>query len=194
MRWLLQQGEPDPRFVLARLLAGLDELAPDRRPDLVLIDTPPRLGLATVNALCASTHVIIPTNLDAAAVENIQTLVGQLKTWFRGELNPRIELAGIIGTMTLQALPDKTERASRLTAEQAAQSKWGARAGGIEALQALEEWPQNAYVLKQTVPDTVRFKQDAGRTIAYLDRLKSNEDTRSVIARLGRELAGRIDL
>lgn len=186
VHWLLDPSRADPRFALARLLAT-NEIT--KKFKMVVIDTPPRLSLATVNALCAATHVLVPTNMDKLAIDNVGDFLGQTDKWFRQKLNPAIKLAGIVATMSDAKELDNTERQSRQTVEEQARSRWGGKAPMAADLQ---EWPSDAYVLKTNVPDTVRFKKDAGNTIAYLDDRKTNEATRANIDALGKEVAERI--
>ena len=191
LRHLLVPAEVDPRFSLVRLLADDAVL---NTFNLVVVDTPPRLTLGTIAGLCASTHVVIPTILDDGSVGNVRELVEQLDRLFRRDLNPRIELAGIVGSKTSERDLGATESASRVTAESAAQNVWGGRAGGVEAISVLEEWPADAYVIARNIPDTARFQQDAGKAIAYLDTRQNNAVTRGFIVELGRQIARRIRL
>lgn len=188
MRWLLDGSRADPRFALARLLA---QEVINHKFKIVIIDTPPRLTLATVNALCAATHVVVPTNMDNLAIDNVGDLLSQMDSWFRKKLNPSIKLAGIIGTMSSQRELDDTELRSRLTVEQEARRRWG---GKPPLTVGLKIWPMDAYVFQRNVPDTVRFRRDAGNTIAYLDTKAPDTAPRSTIQELGQEIASRIKL
>ena len=87
------------------------------------------------------------------------------------------------------------ERDARFVAEVSAQEKWGARAGGVAVLEHRQEnWPNDAYVLAECIPDTVRFREDAGRDVAYLDDRQSNHVTRDVFNAVGAEIGRRIGL
>ena len=76
--FVLNKSE-DARFLLAQKLSS-----PSLRNDfdVVLIDTPPRLTIASINAICASTHVIIPTSPTFMAISgavNFITILNTLK-------------------------------------------------------------------------------------------------------------------
>lgn len=66
--------------------------------DYVLIDCPPSLSLLTVNALCASTGVIVPMQSEFFSMRVIQMLLDSIHRT-RDRLNPSLELLGILVTM-----------------------------------------------------------------------------------------------
>ena len=66
--------------------------------DYIFIDTPPSLGLLTLNALVAADEVIIPLHCEYFAMEGLAELVSTLER-VRASLNPRLEVAGVLLTM-----------------------------------------------------------------------------------------------
>ena len=74
-------------------------LAPVRdRYDFVLIDTPPSLGLLTINAFVASTGVIVPVQTEYLSLRGLVQLENTL-SMVRENLNPKVEIVGIVPTM-----------------------------------------------------------------------------------------------
>jgi len=66
--------------------------------DIVLVDSPPNLGLLTVNSLAAASDVLIPLQLDFLALRGMQALLQTIER-VREVHNPRLKVAGIVGTM-----------------------------------------------------------------------------------------------
>ena len=66
--------------------------------DIILIDSPPSLGLLTVNALTASDSVIIPIQCEYYALEGLSQLTKTLNL-VRQNLNPSLEIEGVLLTM-----------------------------------------------------------------------------------------------
>jgi chromosome partitioning protein len=66
--------------------------------DFVCIDTPPSLGLLTVNALTASDKVIVPVQCEYLSMRGLLQLQNTLEM-IRENLNPRVRIEGILPTM-----------------------------------------------------------------------------------------------
>ncbi len=66
--------------------------------DFVCIDTPPSLGLLTVNALTASDKVIVPVQCEYLSMRGLVQLQNTLEM-IRENLNPRVHIEGILPTM-----------------------------------------------------------------------------------------------
>jgi chromosome partitioning protein len=66
--------------------------------DYVLIDTPPSLGLLTINALVASDGVIVPVQCEYLSLRGLAQLQNTL-AMIRENLNPHVEIQGILPTM-----------------------------------------------------------------------------------------------
>jgi chromosome partitioning protein len=74
-------------------------LAPVRdRYDYILIDTPPSLGLLTVNAFTAASGVIVPVQTEYLSLRGLVQLENTLQM-VRENLNPTVSIIGILPTM-----------------------------------------------------------------------------------------------
>lgn len=172
-RWLFYTTDKDIRFNLAEVL-----LSPEvqERFDVVLLDTGPRLTTASISALCASTHLIVPTNLDMLAVETIGSLLRQVSR-IKTDLGLALELAGIVGTMTI---------ADRLN---------GAETDALGTIrERMDEWWSSAHIFKRTIPRTAALSNVAGTQIGYLVRGRAGNRVRELFDALGQEVATRIGL
>ena len=78
---------------LGRLIGPLAD-----RYDYVLIDTPPSLGLLTINALVAATGVIVPVQCEYLSLRGLVQLENTL-AMIRENLNPHVGIQGILPTM-----------------------------------------------------------------------------------------------
>ena len=86
-------GELDAHFRLK------DRLAPLRhRFPYMVIDCPPTLGLLTVNALVAATHLLIPIQSSYFALEGTDDLLETIEK-VRGRANPNLRILGVLITM-----------------------------------------------------------------------------------------------
>jgi len=66
--------------------------------DYIFIDTPPTLGMITVNALVASTHVLVPIQSSYFALEGTDDLLETIEK-IKSRPNPNLQLLGVVITM-----------------------------------------------------------------------------------------------
>lgn len=66
--------------------------------DFIILDTPPTLGILTVNALTAATSVLIPLQCEYYAMEGLSQLL-KTTSLIKKRLNPELEREGILLTM-----------------------------------------------------------------------------------------------
>jgi chromosome partitioning protein len=84
---------PEREHRLARAIAKARD---DYR--VILIDTPPSLGLLTLNALVAADSVLVPLQCEYLALEGLAKLTQTIEL-VRASLNPRLEIEGLVLTM-----------------------------------------------------------------------------------------------
>ncbi len=116
----LEEAALDTQLQWLRLVPASSELvgaeielasAPDRerrlascigevrdRYDIILVDTPPSLGLLTLNALVAADSVLVPLQCEYLALEGLARLMETMEL-VRAELNPGLQLEGLLLTM-----------------------------------------------------------------------------------------------
>ena len=66
--------------------------------DFICIDTPPSLGLLTINALTAADRVIVPVQCEYLSMRGLVQLQNTL-SMIRQELNPDVDIQGILPTL-----------------------------------------------------------------------------------------------
>jgi chromosome partitioning protein len=104
---------------LGRELRLRDQLAAVTQSyDFVLIDTPPSLGLLTINALVAADKVVIPTEARLFSLQGLQMLQESIEEILF--LNPRLEVLGV-----LLSKMDKRLKEER-TVSNYLKDRWGA--------------------------------------------------------------------
>lgn len=186
MEWLLQTFQKDLRYILHD---ALRDPAVQSRYDLVIIDAPPRLTTASVQALCASTHVLIPTKLDKLSGDAVGTFFDQMEEL--RPLWPSLKFVGVAGMMVSQNPdtgnpPSETEQDAEQVVRVAVQTVCSRR--NLEP-------PASILLDRMTyISDTEQIRQHSGEGIAYL-RLAGNAQhvrVRSMINRLGQAVRERI--
>jgi chromosome partitioning protein len=95
LEWLVGDLKGDIRYNLARVLHSP---AVQDKFNRVIIDAPPRMTTGLINALCASTHLVVPFVLDVLSAERVGLFLRTVKK-MRGELFPHLDLAYVVGTL-----------------------------------------------------------------------------------------------
>ena len=86
-------GEIDGHFRLR------DVIEPVRkRYEFIIIDTPPTLGLITLNALVAATHILIPIQSSYLSLEGTDDLL-ETVIKIRKNVNPNLQVLGVLITL-----------------------------------------------------------------------------------------------
>ena len=94
VEWLIGDRLRDVRYDLFELL---NDATIRERFGLIIIDAPPRTTLASIQALCAGTHVLIPTVLDDTSANAVGYFATHLSA--HRTIWPKLKIVGIIGSM-----------------------------------------------------------------------------------------------
>jgi chromosome partitioning protein len=164
LNWLFYGSYNDPRF---NLVNNVSQIIPNNY-DVILIDVGPRLTLASYSAICASTHVLVPTNLDRLSAETLGGFLARVKE-LKTKFDLPIELLGIIGTMTHNSRLRPEEEDAQGTIRDWVKKNWDA---------------ERDYLLKRHMPHKTVFSQHAGIEIAYT----RSREARGVINPIGDEV------
>jgi chromosome partitioning protein len=81
-----------------KLKKKLKELQADMEYDYVVIDTPPSLGILTVNTLTAANQVLIPVQTQYFAMEGVVQLLETVRK-VKEDINPGLEVLGAVLTL-----------------------------------------------------------------------------------------------
>ena len=167
----------DVRF---RLEALLHDRTVQDEFDIILIDAPPRFSTGAINAFCASTHLIIPTVLDAMSAE-AAVYFSQDIAATRQKLFPDLELLGVVPSMTYRN-ETFTRRESDI----------------VDYLNdSLKKfWGGNSVVLsKANIPRKNAIGDAAGLDISYLNAgsRRATAEVRAIFDRVGEEIFKRLN-
>jgi chromosome partitioning protein len=159
------------RYNLAQLLHS--EAVRDNF-DLIIIDCPPRLTSGTIQALCASSHVLVPTILDKASAESVASFCTQLETMKRRGLCPYLRHLGIVATRFTPRLKHIDGLVQKITDELKSKN---IRCGFLPA--------------RTFIPQTVVLVREADEGIAYfnLGNDPVSQNAKKAIAELAHSVA-----
>jgi chromosome partitioning protein len=69
-----------------------------RRYDAIIVDTPPTLGMLTINALAASDEVVIPVSTQFMSLRGLDDILKTIRDLVMYDVNPKLAVAGILPT------------------------------------------------------------------------------------------------
>ncbi len=191
VEWLLGQRDSDIRFHLAKLLHDpLIQTSFDR----IIIDAPPRLTTGCIQALCAATHVLIPTVMDDLSTEAVGAFADQLRV--HQTLWPNLKIVGVVGTMTsFMTVVDGRLRDQPLNDVEVDAHASG-RLSLDQALQTAAFPLRDASFLpvKAFIPDKRQLSRASGHGIVYANpgQAEPFQEIREAFDRLGDEIDSRL--
>jgi chromosome partitioning protein len=171
---LLKQVGLDARYRLAHAL-----LRPEIRRNykVIIFDLPPRMSLGAINGLIASHYLVVPTILDKMSSEAVGQFLANMRALHK-ELHLRLELKGIIGTMSLRA----ELRPSEQRIWDGLQSAGGAWRKGED------------FRIFPTIRRATAISNAAGEDIAYLGKVQDWATARELFQPVFGVLAKRIGI
>jgi len=120
--WLIRDRTDDIRFRLAEVL-----LSPEIQNyfNRIIIDAPPRMTTGLVNALCASTDLVVPFVLDRLSAPRVGLFLNNVRALQR-RLSLHVRLAAVVGTMKadMTANLKESERAALELAKSRVAQNW----------------------------------------------------------------------
>ena len=166
----------DVRYNLAELLHS--ESVRDAF-DLVIIDCPPRLTTGTIQALCASSHLLVPTILDRPSAEAVVAFCEQVEGLKKAQICPHLSSMGVVATRY---------RSGYVVARQAMQ----------KIRDELRDRALDTILLDEStyVPQTVALVREADEGIAYFVMGNSQQEVqaRDAVAKLSRYVASQMGI
>jgi len=86
-------SSPEKEFRLQKALSSINDSF-----DYIIIDSPPSLGLITINILTAASFLLVPVQCEYYALEGLSLLMETIRR-VRGSFNPKLHLLGLLITM-----------------------------------------------------------------------------------------------
>lgn len=170
LRWLIRETRDDVRGRIARRLMNRATACAEHF-DVVIMDAPPRLSLSSINALRASTHVLVPTKLQPLSARPIAKMVQDFGV-LREQIGGEFQIMGVVCNMTHGQTVVGTETASL---------------SSIEA--ALAALPNRPPVLTQYIPDRADIGRPQGTHLAYLIPGQRGDEVRRVFNAIADEIS-----
>lgn len=181
--WLTGKTKDDIRERLTGRLRNFDVRG---RYDLIIIDAPPRLTTASIMALAASTHLLIPTVLDDLSGQAVGSFCEQIET--HRMLWPHLKTIGVLGSMTQQST-------GLVPAERQGMERIKAAIRQVQEAHHLphppaELLPESTYISRSKL-----FRDAAGKSIVFAATSEDEEHRKlkSMVRALGGEVWKRMN-
>ncbi|MEO1323202.1 MAG: ParA family protein [Pseudomonadota bacterium] len=168
-KWLLRHSKGDVRSRIARLMTS-QHLELNRHYDLVIFDAPPRLSVASVNALRATDYILVPTKLQPLSVVPISKMITELRE-LRQKLRCHFEFLGVVCNMTQNAEPSGSEHNAYSEIER-----------------AVAQSPSDNGIFETFVPELASIARPEGSNIGYFLPGENGQRVQSIFDRLSAEI------
>lgn len=183
-----KDNQLDVRYRLAHAL-----LRPEvqEKYDAIILDMPPRMSVAAVNALVTSHYLVIPTVLDRVSTEAISQFLSMMKG-IKKDLSLDLEVLGIVANMTRQTIEIERDEQGGLEILNATHKEAVELRRVFEAVEAA--WP-GAPILTRSVQRRAQVSGVAGEDIAYVqDAPEDRKIVQQIIDPVAEEICSRIGL
>ncbi len=139
----------------------------------ILIDCPPRLTTGSINGLCASTHLLVPTTLDDMSAQAAEYFLAQVERMSQSVF-PRLKVIGIVPSIVYQG-------GDKLIGEKRTRDRLISYGKLV--------WKREDFVLVAgSIPRTADISNYAGNGVAYVRKAGAKQ----IFERLGREVEQRL--
>jgi cellulose biosynthesis protein BcsQ len=139
----------------------------------ILIDCPPRLTTGSINGLCASTHLLVPTTLDDMSAQAAQYFLTQVDRMGQ-TVFPKLKVIGIVPSIVYGS-------GDTLIGEKRTHDRLKEYGKSV--------WKRDDFVLSSgSIPRTADISNYAGNGVAYVRKAKA----RQIFERLGKEVEKRL--
>lgn len=174
-KWLIGESKADIRYNVHDVLQSPKMRSEDY--DIVIIDAPPRLHTASANAICASSHVLIPTILDnMSSSAAVNTLDAILK--LKEKVSPTLQILGVVPTFVFQSTKYKDRELEALAyIKNEIHSRFNKRHGG--EIRVFE---------KERILRREAFAKYVGEKVAFFE----DSDVKEMFRNLGESVAAEI--
>lgn len=166
----MQSGNGELMYRLCNLLR---QPAFQEKFGAILIDCPPRLTTGSINGLCASTHLLVPTTLDDMSAQAAQYFLTQVDRMCQ-TVFPKLKVIGIVPSIVYG-------NGDTLIGEKRTHDRLREYGKSV--------WKRDNFVLSAgSIPRAADISNYAGNGVAYVRKARA----RQIFERLGREVEKRL--